>query len=160
MENESLKQLIQQGLAALKAGGQVAAGATDEIQDDARNSNLKALLKQGNQTSQQWAQRIDQALQEAGGGEQQQNPILEAHYEVSRRIRQQAPDDDSRDLGIIANGQLALHYWIAAFGTMRTYAQQAGLTQTAQDMQVSLDEAKQADDQHTQVAMQIMGAAQ
>ena len=159
MATEQLKTLIQQGLAALKAGSKVAASATDEIQNDARNPQLKQALDQGNETSKQWAQRIDRALQEAGGAGEQQNPILEAHFEVSKRIRQQAPDDDSRDLGIIAAGQLALHYWIAAFGTLRTYAAQVGLRQTEQDLQACLDEAKQADEQHTQIAEQLMGAS-
>jgi hypothetical protein len=31
MENEALKELIKQGLTALKAGSKVAAAATDEI---------------------------------------------------------------------------------------------------------------------------------
>lgn len=157
MANEPLKELIKQGLTALKAGSKVAAGATDEILNDARNPQLKQALEQGNQTSKQWTERIDRALQEAGGGEEGQNPILEAHYEVSKRIRQQAPDDTTRDLGIIAAGQLALHYWIAAFGTLRTYAAQVGLSQTEQDMQTSLDEAKEADEQHTVIAKQLMG---
>jgi ferritin-like metal-binding protein YciE len=159
MANEQLKTLVQQGLAALKAGSQVAAGATAEIQNDARNPQLKAALDQGNETSKQWSARIERALQEAGGGGEQQNPILEAHYQVSKKIRQQAPDDMSRDLGIIAAGQLALHYWIASFGTLRTYAAQVGLSQTQQDLQACLDEAKQADEQHTEIAEQIMGAA-
>ena len=159
MANEQLKPLIQQGLAALKAGGQIAAAATAEIQNDARNPQLKAALDQGNETSKQWTARIERARQEAGGAGEQQNPIMEAHYEVSQKIRQQAPDDVSRDLGIIAAGQLALHYWIASFGTLRTYAGQAGLSQTEQEMQTCLDEAKQADEQHTQIAEQMMGAA-
>lgn len=157
MENEALKELIKQGLAALKAGSKVAAAATDEIQNDVRDAQLKDALTQGNDTAKQWVSRIDRALEEAGGGDEQQNPILEAHYEVSKRIRQQAPDATSRDLGIIASGQLALHYWIASFGTLRTYATQVGLSQTEQAMQTSLDEAKQADEQHTQIAKQIMG---
>ena len=159
MATEQLKPLIQQGLAALKAGGQVAARSTDEIQNDARNPQLKQALEQGTQTSQQWAQRIERALQEVGGAGEQQNPILEAHYQVSKKIRQEAPDDVSRDLGIVAAGQLALHYWIASFGTLRTYAAQLGMDQAAQDLQACLDEAKQADEQHTQIAEQIMGAS-
>jgi ferritin-like metal-binding protein YciE len=103
-------------------------------------------------------QRIDRALQEAGGSGEQKNPVLEGLYEVSRQIRQQAPDDTSRDLGIIANGQLALHYWIAAFGTIRTYASQLGMSETAEAMQTSLDEAKQGDEQHTEIAKRIMGS--
>lgn len=159
MENESLKELIKQGLAALKEGSKVAAAATDEIQNDVQNPQLKDALSQGSETSKQWVSRLDGALQEAGGGDEQQNPILEAHYEVSKRIRQQAPDATSRDLGIIASGQIALHYWIASFGTLRTYAAQVGLSQTEQAMQTSLEEAKQADEQQTVIAKQIMGVS-
>lgn len=158
MNNDALKTLVAQGLAAMKAGGKIAAAATDEIQNDARDSDLKAALEKGNEVSQQWTQRIAQALQEAGGSGEQKNPVLEGLYEVSRQIRQQAPDEASRDLGIIANGQLALHYWIAAFGTIRTYASHLGLSETAQVMQTSLDEAKRADEQHTEIAKSIMGA--
>ena len=158
MNNQALTELIKQGLGAMRAGSEVAAKATGEIMQDVRNPQLKQALEQGNETSKQWASRIDQAIAEAGDGQQQQNPILEAHYEVSKRIRGEAPDDDSRDLGIIAAGQLALHYWIAAFGTIRTYAEQAGLQQTKQSMQACVDEAKQADEQHTSIALQIMGA--
>ncbi|AWB22667.1 MULTISPECIES: DUF892 family protein [Methylobacterium] len=158
MNNDALKTLVAQELAAMKNGGKVAAQATDEIRHDAHHPDLKAALEQGNQTSQQWAQRIDQALQEAGGSGEQKNPVLEGLYEVSRQIRQQAPDDDSRDLGIIATGQLALHYWITAFGTIRAYAEQAGLSGTAPAMQTSLDEAKAADERHNEIAATIMGA--
>lgn len=156
MNSDALKTLIAQGLAAMKAGGHVAAAAVSEIQNDARHPDLKAALQQGNDTAKQWAQRIDQALRQAGGSGEQKNPVVESLYEVSRMIRQQAPDDTSRDLGIIANGQLALHYWIAAFGTMRAYTLQVGMNDLAQLMQASLDEAKQADEKHNQLAQKIM----
>ncbi|RYE94989.1 MAG: hypothetical protein EOO77_43590, partial [Oxalobacteraceae bacterium] len=65
MNQDTLKQLVAQGLAAMKAGGKVAAAATAEIQNDARHPDLKAALETGNQVSQQWTKRIDQALQEA-----------------------------------------------------------------------------------------------
>ncbi|MFD1871682.1 ferritin-like domain-containing protein [Hymenobacter bucti] len=159
MANEQLKQLIGQGLAALKGGSQVAAAATAEIQKDVHSPELKAALEQGNETAKQWATRIDQALAEAGTGGEQENPILEAHFEVSQKIRQQAPDDYTRDLGIIAAGQLALHYWIAAFGTLRTYAGQAGLSQAEQNLEACVREAKQADEQHTQLAGQLLAAS-
>ncbi len=156
MNDDALKTLVAQGLAAMKNGGKVAAAATDEIRNDARHPDLKAALEQGNQTSQQWTQRIDQALQQVGGSGEQKNPVLEGLYEVSRQIRQQAPDDASRDLGIVANGQLALHYWIAAFGTIRAYAEKLGQGETAGAMQTCLDEAKAADERHNEIARTIM----
>lgn len=157
MSNDTLKELVAHGLAAMKAGSDVAAKATDEISNDASSPDLKQALEQGNATSRQWADRIGRAVQQAGGGQPADNPILDAHYEVARRIRQEAPDGQSRDLGIIASGQLALHYWIAAFGTMASYAQHLGISDVAGDMKSSADEAKQADEKMTQLAERLLG---
>lgn len=156
MANDSLNTLLQQGLAALKAGSKIAAKATDDIQDDAVDAQLQAALEQGNHQSKQWATRIDRAFEAAGGKGDEENPILDAHFKVSKKIRGEATDDYSRDLGIIAAGQLALHYWIASFGTLRTYAEQVGLSQAAQDLHLCLSEAKQADEQHTALAKHIL----
>ena len=158
MADDNLKQMVAQGLSAMKAGSDVAARATDEISNDASHPDLKAALEQGNRTSQQWAERIDRAVSQAGNGQQGDNPVLDAHYEVSRRIRSQAPDDHSRDLGIIANGQLALHYWIAAFGTMANYLDKLDLADAGREMKSSADEAKRADEQHTQLAEKLLQA--
>lgn len=157
MDKDNLKQLVAQGLSAMKAGGDAAARATAEISNDAKHPDLKAALEEGNRTAKQWAERIERAHQQAGTGGQQNNPVVEALYEVSRRIRQQAPDDISRDLGIIANGQLALHYWIAAFGTMANYTKHLGMEDVARDMKACADEAKQADEKHTELAEKIIG---
>jgi ferritin-like metal-binding protein YciE len=156
MEQQGLKELIKKGFAAMKAGSKVAAEATDEIQNDAKNEELVNALQKGNEQSKVWAQRIDRSLQEAGGEEDEDNEILKAHFEVSKQIRQRATDDDSRDLGIIASGQMALHYWIASFGTQVSYAEAAGLTDAQQEMQACLDEAKEADLKHTEIAKSII----
>ena len=156
MQTDDLKQLIKDGLAAQHAGSKVAAKATADILDDATDNELKTLLQRGNDTAQQWQQRIERAIAEAGGVDNQNNEIMEAHYEVSEEIRSQADTDQVRDLGIIASGQMALHYWIASFGTVASYAKAAGLTQTAQELHQCVQEAKQADEQHTAIAEQIL----
>ena len=158
MQTDDLKQLIKDGLAAQHAGSKVAAKATADILDDATDSELKTLLQRGNDTAQQWQQRIERAITEAGGVDDQDNEIMEAHYEVSKEIRDQADTDQVRDLGIITSGQLALHYWIASFGTVASYAKAAGLTQTAENLHRSVEEAKQADEQHTDLAKRLLAA--
>ena len=157
MNDQELKTLVSLGLQAMKAGGEVAKKATADIEKDASHPELKAALQAGNKTSEQWAQRITQAMQEVPATPDEGNPVLEALFQVSQKIRQKAPDNTTRDLGIVAAGQLALHYWIASFGTLRTYASQAGMTQTEQSMQTCLDEAKQADQQHTKIAEALLG---
>ncbi|WP_019995434.1 DUF892 family protein [Aureimonas ureilytica] len=159
MSDQAIKTLVSQGLAAMKAGGKVAEKATADIQRDARDPDLKAALEEGNRTSTEWKRRMERAIDEIGGIEGIENQILQAHYDVSKEIRAKAEDDQSRDLGIIAAGQMALHYWIAAFGTMASYASRVGMTQLAQDMKTSVDEAKQADEAHNKLAAKIMQKA-
>jgi hypothetical protein len=62
MANDSLNILIQNGLAALKAGSKIAAEATADIQDDATDAQLKDALEQGNQQSKQWNTRIERSF--------------------------------------------------------------------------------------------------
>lgn len=160
MEKESLKQLVLQGLTAMKSGLKVAEQATSEIQKDVSHPRLKQALEEGTESSKQWADRVEQALREAGASDQEQsNVIMEANYKVAQKLRKQTKDEVARDLGIIASGQLALHYWIASFGTVRTYADQAGLSQTSQNMQLCLDEAKEADEAHNQIAAELLGVS-
>ncbi len=158
MKEKELKELIKQGFAAMKAGSKVAADATSEILNDAKNDELKSELNKGTDQSKVWSQRIDRCLEEVGGTADQENEIMKAHYLVSKKIRQQAQDEYSRDLGIITSGQLALHYWIAAFGTQLSYTTAVGLSQAQQEMQVCLNEAKQADEKLTQIAKNILAS--
>ena len=120
MMTDDLKTLIAQGLQAMKAGSEVAKHATAEISADATDPALKAALAKGNTRAEGWAKRIAQSIGEAGPSKDTGNPILEAHYAVSKKIRAKAVSPVARDLGIVAAGQLALHDWIAAFGTLRT----------------------------------------
>ena len=157
MENTKLQQLIQQGFAAMKTGSEMAAKATDEISNAAQHPKLKEALEKGNQTSKKWVERIERGLREAGGSEHRNNPVIEGVAKVNQDILQTVSDPDSRDLGIIAAGQLALHYWIAAFGTMHNYAGEAGLDQAEEDMKACVKEAKEADEEHTEIAEDILG---
>ena len=157
MNEENLKQLVTQGLLALKAGGRVTAAANDETLGAITDPELKSVLTTGSDAVREWTARVDRALSEVGATGEGENPIIEAHVQVAKQIRDAAPDDQVRDLGIIAAGQLALHYWIASFGTLKAYAERLELTQTGQELGRSVDEAKQADDLHTQLAARIMG---
>ena len=156
MANNQLTYLIQESLASMKAGGEIAKQATGKINSAASNQKLKAALEEGNKTAEQWRKRVDEALRESGGDSEPGNRIIEALYDVSTDVVEKYEDDYSRDLAIIETGQLALHYWIAAFGTMDAYAKRAGLSQTSKHMEQCRKEAEQADKQHTDIALEII----
>lgn len=159
MERNSLVELVRQCLGAIRGGLDVAEMATAEIGRDVHSTDLRDALLQGHEMSKVWSSHCDEAVMEVGGDLKKENPVLKAHYAVSRRIRQEALDENARDLGIIANGQCALHYWIAAFGTLRTYSQATSLPKLAQTMETCLQEAKDADEQFSQIAVRILGAS-
>ena len=71
------------------------------------------------------------------------------------KITKQAEDSNSRDLGIIATGQIALHYFIASFGTLSAYTQRMGMGDIAAKMEACLEEAKDGDERMSAVAKQI-----
>ena len=158
MDNEALKKIVAQGLGAMQTGVNMAAHGTSEIQNHIQHADLRAAFEAGNQVSEHWRSRIAKALQAVGGGGEQKNPILQAHGDVARLILEQAPDDQARSLGIIAASQLALHYWIAAFGTIASYTKHLGLDEVAGDMKTSADEAKQGDERFTELAKKLLAA--
>lgn len=162
MPDQGVRRLMAQGLRAFTSGGSVAQAAIDEIHEDASDPDLLADLQQSNKQSEQWARRVEQAIKEVGftddAGDGPRNMIVEAHFETDRRMRREAPDDLSRDLGIIAMHRVALHYWIAAFGTLRTYARSVGMSGTVQDMQLCMDEAEEADRRSTKLAEELLAA--
>lgn len=60
---------------------------------------------------------------------------------------------DVLDAGLIAAAQRVEHYEIAAYGTVRTFAQQLGQTEVADLLQQTLDEEHAADQKLTTIAV-------
>ncbi len=160
MNDQNLKHLISSALTSLDGGLTIAQRSIDEVRNAATHSGLKSALREGEQHTQQWQSRVKAALKEANVSPDSEpsNRVIEAYGEVAKKMRDTAEGDDVRDLGIIASGQLALHYWISAFGTFGAYAKQVGMNETAQAMHKCVEEATQADEKHTQLASQIMSA--
>ena len=160
MATEGLRQLLLDGVHAVQGAGAVGAKAAAAIEKHATHPALKAELKHGSEVAETWRQRLEAIERTAGGGSRSpaDNGIIAAVHEAGETIARRAETDAARDLGIVATGQIALHYYIAAFGTLRAYAGALGLTDAAQRLQQCLDEAKAEDQRHTDLAAQILGA--
>jgi ferritin-like metal-binding protein YciE len=64
----------------------------------------------------------------------------------------EAEDDDTRDAVMIAAAQKVEHYEIAAYGTIRTWAQLLGMNDIASLLEESLEEEKETDEKLTALA--------
>jgi ferritin-like metal-binding protein YciE len=62
-------------------------------------------------------------------------------------------DEETLDAGLIAAAQKVEHYEIAAYGTVRTYAEMLGDTHAARELERSLEEEKQTDQRLNKLAL-------
>lgn len=69
-------------------------------------------------------------------------------------------EPDVMDAGLISAAQRVEHYEIAAYGTVRTYAELLGLKKAAKLLQETLDEEKATDENLTGLAQAINVAAE
>ncbi|BDP44104.1 hypothetical protein DAETH_40730 (plasmid) [Deinococcus aetherius] len=157
MQGQGLQQLFVQGLQAVYSAEQQGLQAAQEIARNASDPQLQQLLQDQTQRAQGQIQRLEQAMGQAGAStEGIDNPIMRGILEAGQRIMSEAPDADTRDAGIIASGQIALHYYMAAYGTLRSYAQALGNQEAAEQMGQVLAERKEQDQQMTQLAEQVV----
>jgi ferritin-like metal-binding protein YciE len=70
---------------------------------------------------------------------------MEGLIEEAQELLKEKPEPDVLDAGLISKAQHVEHYEIAGYGTVRTYAEQLGLTKHAELLQQTLDEEGEAD---------------
>lgn len=77
---------------------------------------------------------------------------MEGLLEEGEEMMGEAADADVRDAAMISAAQRVEHYEIAAYGTLRTYADQLGLKEHARLLQQTLDEEGNTDKLLTRLA--------
>lgn len=154
---QDVKIMLQDAITAMQAASASAYETTGKVADQAHDPKLQDLLRQGAEHSQTWRERLSQAAQRIGAGQSAAggNPVIDTIQQVGGKIIGKTADPTARDLGIIASGQLAMHYYVAAFGTMAQYAELLGEDEVARTIHDCLQEAKQGDERFTELAVEI-----
>ena len=157
---EAVTVMLQDAIMAVQAASASGQETTGKIAGQANHPELKALLEHGSSYAATWRERLAQLARKVGAPEQAAsmgNPIIDAIQKAGGLIIHKASDATARDLGVIASGQLALHYYIAAFGTMAAYAKMLGMPEVAEVLAKCLAEARQGDERYTELAAKIGG---
>ncbi len=76
------------------------------------------------------------------------------------RMLDDSKEGDLRDVAMISAAQRMEHYEMAAYGTVRTYAERLGKTQAVQLLDKTLQEEKAADKKLTEISHQAYQHAQ
>lgn len=142
---EELKDLYHAEQQLIKALPKMAEAATDRQLKAGFNKHLKQ--------TQGHAKRLERVFKLIG--ETPKAKVCEAMKglikEGQEKIEEDLPDT-VRDAALIGAAQKVEHYEIAAYGTLRTYAELMERDDVAELLQTTLDEEGQTDKQLTQIA--------
>lgn len=81
---------------------------------------------------------------------------MQGLIEEGKEMMSEDISDDVLDAALIAAAQKVEHYEIAAYGTLRTYAELLGMDDAAKLLQQTLDEEGQTDKKLTELAEQLV----
>ena len=150
---ENLKALYINQLQHLHSAETQITEALPKMIEKASDSQLKQALESHLQETRGHVTRLERILQQATGKvDAKKSKGIAALITEGEGIITDAKVEPVRDAGIIAAAQKVEHYEMAAYGTVRTYAEILGLTEQADLLEQTLDEEKHADAILTQIS--------
>lgn len=119
--------------------------------------SLKRMFKAGAKANLRQAHRLEQVfatmnMKPAAKPDRAMQGLVDANNGLVARCDSRL----SRDLANIAAGQVAAHFFIAHYGTLRSYAAQLGNGRAARLLGKTLNETRDVDSQLTRFAKRIM----
>jgi len=142
---DELKDLYSAEHQILKALPKMAKAATAPQLKEAFNHHLQETQKQ--------VERLDQIFQDLGKSARGKKCIgMEGLLEEGSEILKERGESSVKDAGLISAAQRVEHYEMAAYGTVRTYAQILGYAEQARALQETLNEEGETDHKLTELA--------
>ena len=143
---DSLRKLYFDQLQQLHSAETQITEALPKMIQSATEPQLKNALQTHLQETRGHVARLEQILNEAKGSvDSKKSKGMAALITEGEDVIKDAADQSVRDAGIIAAAQKAEHYEIAAYGTVRNFAEILGKDSDAGLLDQTLEEEKQAD---------------
>jgi ferritin-like metal-binding protein YciE len=126
-----------------------------QMEQQAQSKELKTAFREHLAQTRNQVQRLEQVFQQFG-----ESPARKACKGMKgtlaegKEMIQSAQDPDVRDAMMIAAAQHVEHYEMAAYGTLRTWAQTLGNREACGLLQQTLDEEGETDHKLTRIAEQ------
>jgi ferritin-like metal-binding protein YciE len=144
---DNLRKLYLDQIQHLHSAESQIIDALPKMIEAAEEAELKRALQAHLQETREHLSRIEQILQESIHKlEPKKNKAMSAIISEGEDIIGDASNAPVRDAAIITSAQRVEHYEIAAYGSVRDFAQIMGETQQAGLLQQTLDEEKHADE--------------
>lgn len=153
MSQGAYEKWYVEGLQALKDAGRQGHEAASATLEAVSAPEVRKVVEEDTRMTERHARQIDELLGKVGGqGGGIPNKIMEGIRAGNKQVVGAANDDEVRDASVIAAAQIALHYYIAAYGTLASNAKHLGKEEDARVLKQMSDESKQQDEKFTELA--------
>jgi len=153
MEFESLADVFEAELRDLYSAEQQLVNALPGIVTAATSKELASALESHLDETRGHVSRLEQVFESVGlQAEAEHCDGMEGLIKEGSEVAEADGDGDARDAALIGAAQRVEHYEIAAYGTVRTLADQLGHTAAVGLLNQTLDEESAADKKLTEIA--------
>jgi ferritin-like metal-binding protein YciE len=156
MQQNELKKLYIEELKDIFSAEQQLVKALPKMARASNSDELRAGFEEHLEQTKGHVKRLEQifsALDEKATGKKCKG--MEGLIAEGQEMMDEDLEDDALDAGLISAAQRVEHYEIAAYGTVRTYANILGEEEAASLLEETLEEEKETDQKLTQLAEQI-----
>lgn len=156
MSANSIEKLFLEELKDLYNSEQQLTKALPKLSKMATSTQLQSALEHHLRETEGHVQRLEQVFKAVGEKPSSKTcDGMKGILEEGETSVKAAEEGDIRDLAIAAGGNRVEHYEMAAYGTVRAYAEHLGNQQVAQLLEQTLEEEKAADRKLTECAEQL-----
>lgn len=150
---KSLNDLLVDELKDLFNAEKQITSALPKMAKKASSTELKNAFEEHLKQTENQIQRLEQIFKEMdmpARGKKCEG--IEGIIKEAKSMMEETEDSEVLDAALIAAAQKVEHYEIASYGTVRTYAQELGLTKVADLLQETLDEESETNEKLTKLA--------
>ncbi len=153
MEQQGLRELYVDNLKDMYSAEKQILRALPKMIEGAANEDLANALEEHRAITEQQVTRLETIFGKLGSSARGKKcKGMEGLLEEGAELLEQEDESDVRDAGIIVAAQKVEHYEIAAYGSLRTFAELLGDDRAVQLLEESLEEEKDADEKLTALA--------
>ena len=150
---QSMEDLMVHELQDLRSAEEQLVEALPKMAEAATAAPLKKAFNEHLKQTKTQLTRLDKALQHMGKGPGNMKcKGMEGLVKEGDEVIKDVTDPQTRDAALIGAAQRVEHYEIAGYGTARAHAEELGLTEIADLLQVTLDEEGETNKLLTQLA--------
>jgi ferritin-like metal-binding protein YciE len=152
--SSQLGKLFEDGLRDIYWAEKALAKALPKMAKNASSADLVEAIETHLEETEQHVSRCEQIFKLLGKEPRGKKcEAMEGLIAEGESIMEDTQEGVMRDAGIISAAQKVEHYEIAAYGTLRTFAETIGLTEAVSILEATLNEEKKTDSLLTELAV-------